>query len=639
MTTSEGLNMMKYARMAIVLVIDMLIINFSYILAFLLHFDFDVDSAVFTMHFGVFNSNIFAITLIHLLALGALGVYASIWKYAGSREAINIIFGTALGSLAVLAYMAVTRQIIPGSIALGACIFIMLLIGSARFVYFLFQKLRTPGSFDNFVLRIGRKNIIGDRVTKVMIIGAGDTGSMIIKMIKQRSEYGRNVLVAIDDDPSKRGKKIHGVKIAGGREKIKHFSRVYGIDEIIIAMPSSGNKAIKTILEECSKTRCRIKVMPGFTELMDDKIPIKDFKDADIREMLQRQPLRLNTREISGYIEGNIVLVTGAGGQIGAELCRQIVRFNPRRIIALDIYEDMLAELKNEMENSYPQSEFEIVVGSVRDKCRLRILFERFKPHVVFHAAGYKNISLMEDNAGEVLINNIIGTKNLLDLSEEQIIRKFIMISSDRAASPAGVMGAAKRLCEIMLRDRSAGSQTSYCAVRFGDILGSNDAVISLIKKQIAARGPVTVESAEAVGYSMTTEEAVQLAIQAGAISSGGEVFLPYMGEPIKTIDLAESVIKLSGYVPNEHIDIVVSEPEANKEAASIFVPDTEGFEETAHEKIYVEKAPDSKPELLKMLTPGEATEFEEEVKRIAYSKPEEIKEWLSQMLSENKAE
>lgn len=625
--------MMKYARMTVVFVVDMFLINLSYILAFLLHFDFDVDSAAFTLHFSVFNSNIFAITLIHFLAFAAFGLYASIWKYASSREIVNIIFSTVLGSLGVMAYMALTRQVLPGSVGLGACIAIMLMIGSVRFGYFFVQKVRTPGSFDNFVLRIGRKNVIGDHVTKVMVVGAGDTGAMIIKMVQQNAEHGRNVLVAIDDDPAKQGKRIHGVKIAGGREKIKHLVRIYGINEIIIAMPSAGNKVIKEILDECNKTRCRVKVMPGFSELIGEKIPIRDFKGAEIEEMLGRPSARVNTREVSGYIEGNIVLVTGAGESIGAALCKQIARFNPRRIVALDIHEDVMDELKGEMANAYPQAEFVPVVGSVRDKERLRLVFERFKPHVVFHAAGYNNTALMEENPGEVLIHNVIGTKHLLDLSEEHIVRKFIMVTGDNAARPTNVTDAAKRLCEMMLRARNEGSQTAYCAVRFGTVLGSNDATISAMRKQIMGRGPVTVAGSEQTGYALTMSEAVQLTLQAGAISAGGEIFLSDMGEPIKIIDLARSVIQLSGYTPNEDIDIVVAGAVADEVEPGVSVPEAGHLQRTAHDKIFALQAQEPTAEFLEMLTAGEASSFEEQVRRIAYSEPDEIKRWLSRML------
>ncbi|MEG1585118.1 MAG: nucleoside-diphosphate sugar epimerase/dehydratase, partial [Anaerovorax sp.] len=307
---------------------------------------------------------------------------------------------------------------------------------------------------------------------------------------------------------------------------------------------------IQEITNECNRTRCKMKILPGLIDLINEKVSISKLRDVDIEDLLGRDTVQVNLREISGYIEGKIVMVTGGGGSIGSELCRQIARFKPRRLIAFDIYENSVFELNNEMNALYPNLEFEAVIGSVRSRKRLREVFVKYKPHVVFHAAAHKHVPLMEANPKEAILNNILGTKNMMDISDEYAVQKFVMISTDKAVNPTNVMGATKRVAEMILqtKSRQGNSQTSYAAVRFGNVLGSNGSVIPIFRKQIEAGGPVTVTHEEITRYFMTIPEAVQLVIQTGAMASGGEIFILDMGQPVRIMDLAENVIRLSGY-------------------------------------------------------------------------------------------
>lgn len=628
---------MKYTKIALLLVADMLLINFAYIVAFLLRFDFDVDSAVFTMHFGVFGSNMAMITLIHVLALLVCGVYTSLWKYAGTRELAQVTLGSAVGCASVISYMSLMQQVMPRSIYFIACMTIILLLAASRFLYHFVRKLRTPGNFNSFVLRIGRKNIFGDNVTRVMVVGAGDAGASLIEEIRLHPSRYKKVVVAVDDDPQKKGSRIHGVKIAGDRTKIRYLTRKYAVDEILVTMPSEAHKTIKEILAECNKTRCKIKVLPDLLDIVNDKGVASNLHDIEIDDLLGRNAARVNAREITGYTEGSIVLVSGAGGTIGSELCRQIMRFRPRRLIALDINANTLFTLENELRSSYPQAEFHAVVASICDQERMEFVFERFKPHVVFHAAAHNHATLMERNPGETVANNLLGTKILLDLAEQHIVRRFVMVSSGKANKSTNVMGATKRLCEVMLQNRSEVSQTCYSAVRFGNTLGNNGLLISTLKKQIAAGGPVTVPHAEMSGYFMTIPEAAQLVLQAGAIALGGEIFVLDMGEPVKLMDLAQNLIKLSGYIPEEDIDIVVSGLQPGERLHEESSLDDEMIEETTHDKIYISHPIAAECEFRALLDDERDEYFEEQVKQISLAEPAEIHAWLSQMLPDYK--
>ena len=522
----------------------------------------------------------------------------------------------------------------PRSIYIISLLFMVVLLAASRLSYRIIRNLRNPGTFNSFVLRVGRKDIIGGDVTKVMVIGAGEAGASMISEIKSHPEYGQKVVVAIDDNKNKHKQRICGVKIYGGREEIRHAARRYGVDEIIIAIPSANKKTIQGIVDECKRTRCKIKILPSLIDIINDKVSVSKLRDVDIEDFLGRDPVHVNLREITSYIEGRIVMVTGGGGSIGSELCRQIARFRPRRLIAVDIYENSVFELSNELKELYKTLEFEIVIASVRDKKRMTEVFEKYKPHVIFHAAAHKHVPLMEKNPKEAVVNNILGTKNMIDLAEEYVAERFVLISTDKAVNPTNVMGATKRVAEMILQSKSKNSQTTFAAVRFGNVLGSNGSVIPIFRKQIEKGGPVTVTHKDITRYYMTIPEAVELVIQTGAMAEGGEIFILDMGEPVKILDLAENVIRLSGYVPYVDIDIQITGLRPGEKLYEELLLDEEGIEKTAHEKIFVGHPLPANPTLQAMLDAEDAPEsIEGEVKKVSDMTEAEVKEWLQEIV------
>lgn len=578
--------MVKFSRIALLFFADIICINFAYIVSFLLRFEFTITD-VFMGFFAVYFNNIVIITAIKLGIFWAVGLYRSLWRYAGTEELMKIVLAAVASAAATIVYLEFTQQYFPRSIYVFSCIMDIVLVGGVRFGYRIIRDLRKPGGF-NSLMSLLTKRQIGAEISKVMVVGAGDAGAAIIKDIKQHPDLGKRVVVAIDDNPSKMNQTIVGVKIAGNHAAIKQIARKYGVDEIIIAIPSANKKAIQEIVNECNKTRCKMKILPGISDLINEKVSISKLRDVDIEDLLGRDQVQVNLKEISGYLEGRIVLVTGGGGSIGSELCRQIARFKPRKLIALDIYENSVFELSNEIKSTYPALEFEVVIASVRSRLRMREVFLKYKPHVVFHAAAHKHVPLMESNPKDAVINNVIGTKNMIDLSDEFAVENFVMISTDKAVNPTNVMGATKRVAEMLLQETSARSRTSYSAVRFGNVLGSNGSVIPLFRKQIERGGPVTVTHEDITIYFMTIPEAVQLVIQAGAMATGGEIFILDMGEPVRIMDLAENVIRLSGYIPNVDIDIKVTGLRPGEKLYEELLLDEEGIEKTAHNKIYV---------------------------------------------------
>lgn len=623
--------MVKYSRIALLLFSDIICINFAYIMAFLLRFEFHINTDISIGFFAFYVDNIITITLVKLIIFWAFGLYRSLWKYAGTEELVKIAVAAVAAAAASIVYLEFAQQYFPRSIYILSCIMDFLLVGGVRFGYRIFRELRNPATVKSLILTLTKRSN-GAEITKVMVVGAGDAGAAIIKDIKQHPDLGKKVVVGIDDNPNKLNQMIVGVKIAGNHTAIRQIARKYGVEEIIIAIPSANKKAIQEIVNECNKTRCKMKILPGISDLINERVSISKLRDVDIEDLLGREQVQVNLKEISGYIEGKIVLVTGGGGSIGSELCRQIARFKPRKLIALDIYENTVFELSNEIKNSYPNMEFEVEIASVRSRQRLKEVFIKYKPHVIFHAAAHKHVPLMESNPKDAVINNIVGTKNMIDLANEYAVENFVMISTDKAVNPTNVMGATKRVAEMILQEKSTHSRTSYSAVRFGNVLGSNGSVIPLFRKQIERGGPVTVTHEEITRYFMTIPEAVQLVIQAGAMATGGEIFILDMGDPVRIMDLAENVIRLSGYVPNVDIDIKVTGLRPGEKLYEELLLDEEGIEKTAHNKIYVGHPLPPSPELTEMLeTEGICTE--ESISGIISMKDEEVRDWLQKLV------
>ena len=423
-----------------------------------------------------------------------------------------------------------------------------------------------------------------------MIIGAGEAGSVIVKELENSQCPNTKAVAIIDDDCYKMGKKLHGIPILGNRNDIMRVAKEKSIDEIIIAIPSAPSQEINKIFTECTKTRCKVRILPSISHIIDGKVSIKKVRDVQIEDLLGREQVKVDLENIALYLNGKVILVTGGGGSIGSELCRQIASYVPKQLVILDNYENNAYDIKNELNYKYPNLKLKVVIANIRDKQRLDSIFNEYRPQVVFHAAAHKHVPLMEDNPSEAIKNNVFGTLNMAECADKYGVLKFILISTDKAVNPTNVMGATKRIAEMIIQATGRYSKTDFAAVRFGNVLGSNGSVIPLFKKQIEQGGPVTVTHPEVTRFFMTIPEAVQLVIQAGAMAKGGEIFVLDMGQPVKIADLARSLIKLSGYKPDEDIKIVFTGLRPGEKLYEELLLEEEGLMATRHDKIFVAK-------------------------------------------------
>ncbi len=429
-----------------------------------------------------------------------------------------------------------------------------------------------------------------NNATRVMIVGAGDAGNSIIREIKTSNFSTMTVCCLIDDDQSKWGSHIHGIKVEGGRDKIKECVDTYSIDEIFIAIPSASRLVIKELLDICKDTDCKLKVLPGIYQLVNGEVSVNKLRDVEVEDLLGRDPVKVDIDAIMGYITDKTVVVTGGGGSIGSELCRQIAGHNPKRLIIIDIYENSAYEIQQELLYKYPNLDLVVLIASVRNTNRMNDIFAKYKPDVVYHAAAHKHVPLMETSPNEAIKNNVFGTWKTATAAAEAGVKKFVMISTDKAVNPTNIMGASKRICEMIIQSFDKHYDTEFVAVRFGNVLGSNGSVIPLFKKQIAAGGPVTVTHPDIIRYFMTIPEAVSLVLQAGAYAKGGEIFVLDMGEPVKILDLAKNLIKLSGYKIDEDIKIEFTGLRPGEKLYEELLMDEEGLQDTDNKLIHIGK-------------------------------------------------
>lgn len=428
-------------------------------------------------------------------------------------------------------------------------------------------------------------------IKRVLIIGGGEAGSMVVKEMYNNPQIHRYPVAIIDDDPKKHRMKIYGVPVVGNRMDISRVVQQKEVDEILIAMPSASRREIREIVNICNKTRCSLKTLPGIYEIIDGRVSIKQMRDIEIEDLLGRDPVEVDLAAMSDYLVNETVLITGGGGSIGSELCRQIAGFSPRKLIIFDCYENNAYEIQQELKRRYGSDlNLEVCIGTVCDRNRLEQVFKIYRPMVIFHAAAHKHVPLMEENPMEAIKNNVFGTVNVAECADKYEARRFVLISTDKAVNPANVMGATKRIAEIVVQDMDRKSKTEFVAVRFGNVLGSNGSVIPLFRKQISEGGPVTVTDPEVIRYFMTISEAVQLVIQAGAMAKGGEIFVLDMGEPIKIRDLARDLIKLSGFEPDVDIKIEYVGLRPGEKLYEELLMAEEGLRETEHEKIFIGK-------------------------------------------------
>ncbi|SNT24128.1 NDP-sugar epimerase, includes UDP-GlcNAc-inverting 4,6-dehydratase FlaA1 and capsular polysaccharide biosynthesis protein EpsC [Anaerovirgula multivorans] len=577
--------MRKKVMVTLLAVVDAILINLGFLLAFYIRFEGDLTGSFASQYLPIYLENAITLTLIKLGLFYLFGMYKNLWKYASIEELLQIVTCSFAANAGVVTYMMMTQQALPRGIYILIFILDTVLIGGVRLSY------RITRGFREDLKHHGIEGLFKNKAKKrIMIIGAGQAGAMIIKELKRRDSLYSKPVAIIDDNDAKLGAKIHGVPVMGDRYHIKKVVDSEKIDEIIIAIPSAYKKEIREIVEECSKTKCKLKIVPGIYEFIEGQVSIKEIRDVEIEDLLGREPVKVDLEEISCYLTEKVVLVTGGGGSIGSELCRQIVGFHPRKLLIVDIYENNAYDIQNELVRKYPDLDLEVLIASVRDKRRLEEIFTLHSPEVVFHAAAHKHVPLMEASPQEAIKNNIFGTKNVAECAHEYGAKRFVLISTDKAVNPTNIMGATKRVAEMIIQSMNLVSKTEFVAVRFGNVLGSNGSVIPLFKKQIAEGGPVTVTDPEVTRYFMTIPEAVQLVIQAGSMAKGGEIFVLDMGEPVRIMDLAKNLIRLSGFEPEVDMPIEIVGLRPGEKLYEELLMDEEGLESTKHDKIFVGK-------------------------------------------------
>lgn len=506
------------------------------------------------------------------------GSYRSLWRYAGLEEMMRIILGTAIIGLAgKLVFVTFNVYSPPTFMLTFGGIFAGFMVMS-RFSYRLLRRFHQQATMHR------------SAQSRVLIIGAGAVGNVILKEMMDNPRISKVPIVFVDDDPGRQKMSMSGVPVAGSTKNLEKICAEYRIDEIIIAIPSAKKSELTEIVNRCKNTKCHVSIIPGYDEVLDGKIGLNALRDVDIKDLLGRDEIETDLTAIGGYVTNEVVLVTGGGGSIGSELCRQIARFSPKCLLILDIYENNAYDLQNELKRHNKELCMEVLIASVRDKDRMRQIFETYKPKVVFHAAAHKHVPLMEDSPMEAIKNNVFGTYNVAQMAHEYGIRKFVLISTDKAVNPTNIMGSSKRIAERVIKAFDSMSKTEFVAVRFGNVLGSNGSVIPLFKKQIKEGGPVTVTDKEMIRYFMTIPEAVRLVLQAGALARGGEVFVLDMGEPVKIITLAEDLIRLSGFEPYHEIPIIFTGLRPGEKLYEELLMAEEGLLDTIHKKIFIGK-------------------------------------------------
>lgn len=530
-------------RTAILLLLDIVATYAAYWLASLLT---DVEGEVFVNNEIYFMLGILA--LINVAVLGLFHLYNNLWEYASVDEAIQIVLAVVLSTLVGAVFLWIIDVRLPIRVFFVSCFMLIFFMGGIRLVFRVMrQKKRVLASTQRTCDR-----------PRTLVVGAGETGSLAIGRMASKDPLMPGIpIVATDDDPTKCGSRIHGVKVAGTTNDIVELVDRYNIDQIVVAIPSSTPEERKRIYGECTKTDCKLRTLPNVRELSLDEIGDVRLRDVDVADLLGREEIILNTRAVSGYIAGETVLVTGGGGSIGSELCRQLCKVAPARIVIFDMYENDAYMLRNELLAEYDDIDLIIEIGNVCDEARINEVFAKYLPGAVFHAAAHKHVPLMEQCPREALHNNVFGTLNAVRAADAYGAARFIFISTDKAVNPTSVMGATKRMGEMVMQYYARTSKTIFSAVRFGNVLGSNGSVIPVFQRQIAAGGPITVTHPEIERFFMTIPEASRLVIQAGGMAKGGEIFILDMGEPVKIVDLAKGLIQLQGLTPDVDIKIV----------------------------------------------------------------------------------
>ena len=578
--------MSRWLRTAILVFLDFISIIVAGIFAFLIRFDFVIPA----QYLLILERNLPFLIPIRLISYSLFGFYNRLWQYASVRELWVIVEAATVASLGDWILLHVVHKAgFPRSITLLMWILNIILAGGIRFLVRFHQEWVTSNGYAavDGVEHLPSEARKRERV-RVLIVGAGQAGNIVAKELRSHRELPYDVVGFVDDDPAKHGYRMAGLPVLGSRHDLPKIIKNQSIEEVIIAMPSAPGSVVKEIVDICHGLRVNLKTLPGMYDLIDGKVSVNLIRDVQIEDLLRREEIKVDLNSIAGYLRGERVLVTGAGGSIGSELSRQIARFSPASLILLGHGENSIYEIEMELRSTYPRSEIIPIIADIRDGGKIDQIFERFKPDVVFHAAAHKHVPLMEANPDEAITNNIFGTWNVATAADRHGAKRFVLISTDKAVNPVSVMGCTKRAAEIVIQTLNKTSKTKFVAVRFGNVLGSRGSVVPLFKKQIAQGGPVTVTHPDMLRYFMTIPEAVQLVIQAAAMGEGGEIFVLDMGSPVRILDMAKDLIRLSGLEPGQDIKIEFTGIRPGEKLYEETLTAEEGTTATKHERIFI---------------------------------------------------
>lgn len=563
----------------LIVIADILAVIIAYGLALLLRFDMRY-SKIPELYIEGYLYYIVLASVLLVCCYVIAKLYRSVWSYAGINEILKTCVASIVACVLTGVVFSIAIMRMPISFYLIGWILVFGFTASIRMMYRLLRRMRIKA--DNSKGNTERQNI--------MIIGAGAAGLVLLREYRNSYYLTDKVKIFIDDNAQKWNKYLDGVLIEGGRDKILESVEKYRINKIILAMPSADRKDIRDILEICKETDCQIQTVPGVYQLVNGEVNVSKLRNVEIEDLLGRDPIEVNLDEILGYIKGKTVLVTGGGGSIGSEICTQLAEHEVGHLIIFDIYENNAYDIQQKLRWNHPELNLTVLIGSVRNTHRINGVMKKYKPDVVFHAAAHKHVPLMEDSPNEAIKNNVFGTYKTASAAGRNHVKKFVLISTDKAVNPTNIMGASKRMCEMIVQTLNHFYETDFVAVRFGNVLGSNESVIPLFKKQIAAGGPVTVTHPDIIRYFMTIPEAVSLVLQAGAYAKGGEIFVLDMGEPVKIADLAKNLIRLSGYKLGEDIEIEYTGLRPGEKLYEELLMDEEGLQDTENKMIHIGK-------------------------------------------------
>lgn len=564
----------KALRVACLVLADLILINLSAFLALYIRFEFDFRQLYATtflrdmLIYAGINSAC-TILIFHILKL-----YNSLWEFASVSELVRITLGCFFSAVFYMVGMFMLHLTVPRSFPAIYMLILCLLCGALRLSYRCVRRTRA--------------GLRSEGEKRTMLIGGGQAGTIALREFQTSPRSENKVVCIIDDSPNKVGSYLRGVKIVGGRSSIPAMAEKYDVDEIVLAIPSASRHEKLQILSYCHNTSCTLRTLPGICQLANGEVRIEQIREVDIEDLLGRETVKIDLDEVAAYITGKTVLVTGGGGSIGSELCRQAAAQRPKRLIIFDIYENNAYDIQMELRRTHPELDLVVLIGSVRDRERVMQVFDRYRPDLVCHAAAHKHVPLMETSPFEAIKNNVFGTYNVAQAADRFGTQRFILISTDKAVNPTNVMGASKRLCEMIVQMMNDRSATEYVAVRFGNVLGSAGSVIPLFRKQIRSGGPVTVTDKRVIRYFMTIPEAVQLIFQAGAYARGGEIFVLDMGEPVRIDDLARNMIRLSGFEPDVDIPVVYTGLRPGEKLYEELLLSGEGMQKTKNDLIYI---------------------------------------------------